>query len=911
MLAKKWLIVGIIALLSVSGALADPAATHPATGEPLVIDCLWGTPVAIDGDLSDWNLAAMTPAVLDIQEQVYTGTWTGPEDLSAEFYMLWDDTNIYMAVVVKDDVLSMDKTDGDIWNADAVEVFFATTNAMADCSEHYQYGFNANEQTWNWCNIDSAGQSAIDYLQVAAVETDDGYICEASIEYGQMTALDFSVGSIIGFHPVLDDTDTADREIQMTWTSREAHDQSEGYGYLVLSEERAIAKELARNPSPANESTDRPLDTTLAWSPGGFAVAHDVYLGTVFDDVNTSTVPTSAGQTETTYDPGLLEYGQTYYWRIDEVNGAPDNTVFQGDVWSFATEPVGYPIEGIIATSNASDDGISVPGRTVDGSGLNAADEHSVEAADMWLGTPVGDDPVYIQYEFDTVYKLHEMLVWNYNIQFEMILGFGLKDVTVEYSENGTDWIVLGDEVLAQATALDTYTANTAVAFSGVAARAVRITVNSGQGLMGQFGLSEVCFLAIPVQAREPEPANGEAGVGIDAALSWRVGRDAISYEVSVGTDPAALPPVDAVSGTSYDPGPLDLATTYSWQVTSLLDTESWAGSVWSFATQMYLVVDDFEAYNDEDNVIYETWVDGWINETGSTVGYLSGPFAETTIVNSGKQSMPLSYDNADVSTAEADLDLGQDWTTNGIQSLSISFQGAADNSGGQLYVKINGTKVAYDGPGADLTDATWQAWSIDLSAVGNVSNVSSLTIGIEGAGASGIVYIDDIRLYGKVPEDITGAGDVVKGVPDDGDWPGAETPDLAIDDDTATKFLHFKGATEPTGLKITPAAGATVVSGITFTTANDAAERDPVTFELYGSNDSIDGPYTLIASGDIVDFAGETEWARFTRNVTDISFVNGVTYTHYQVLFPTVRDPASANSMQIAEVELLGKTAP
>ncbi len=71
-----------------------------------------------------------------------------------------------------------------------------------------------------------------------------------------------------------------------------------------------------------------------------------------------------------------------------------------------------------------------------------------------------------------------------------------------------------------------------------------------------------------------------------------------------------------------------------------------------------------------------------------------------------------------------------------------------AGNSGGQLYVKINGTQVAYDGPGADLTDATWQMWSIDLSTVGNVSNVSSLVIGIEGAGAAGVVYIDDIRLY-------------------------------------------------------------------------------------------------------------------------------------------------------------------
>jgi hypothetical protein len=152
---------------------------------------------------------------------------------------------------------------------------------------------------------------------------------------------------------------------------------------------------------------------------------------------------------------------------------------------------------------------------------------------------------------------------------------------------------------------------------------------------------------------------------------------------------------------------------------------------------------------------------------------------------------------------------------------------------------------------------------------------------------------------------DVTGLGDVVQGVPNDGDWPGAETPDLATDDDTETKYLHFKGETEPSGFQIEPASGASVVTGLTFTTANDAPERDPISYELSGSNESIDGPYELIASGDIVDFAQEEEWPRFTMNATPITFDNGVAYKYYQVMFPAVRDPGSANSMQIAEVEL------
>ncbi len=158
-----------------------------------------------------------------------------------------------------------------------------------------------------------------------------------------------------------------------------------------------------------------------------------------------------------------------------------------------------------------------------------------------------------------------------------------------------------------------------------------------------------------------------------------------------------------------------------------------------------------------------------------------------------------------------------------------------------------------------------------------------------------------------KGPSDITAAGDMVQGIPNDGDWPGAETPDLAIDDDATTKYLHFKGFTEPTGFQVTPMLGATMVTGLTLTTANDAIERDPILFELFGSNESIDGPYELIAAGEIVDFMGEEAWPRFTMNATPITFENEVAYEHYQILFPAVRDPASANSMQIAEVEFIG----
>ena len=517
---------------------------------------------------------------------------------------------------------------------------------------------------------------------------------------------------------------------------------------------------VATDPEPENEATDVPCDVVLGWAPGDYVATHDVYLRTSFDDVNaadrTNLMDTllSQDQTATTCEPeALLEYEQTYYWRIDEVNGAPDYAIHRGKVWSFTTEPLAYPITDVTASSNVDSPANSGPENTVNASGLDSNNLHSIEAGDMWLSTSAVGESVWIQYEFDRVYKLHELWVWNYNVQFELALGFGVKEATIQYSEDGENWTTWGDVEFAQGTALADYAHNTTVDMGGVAAQYVRLNINAGWGIMGQYGLSEVRFLYIPTHARKPEPADGATDVSPGTSITWRAGRDAVAHDVYLGTDPDALELVASTDALTYTPDNMAFGCTYYWRVDEVSETETtpvWQGNLWSFSTPEFLVVDDFESYDNNDNVIYETWIDGWTNENGSTVGYLSDPFAETTIVHSGAQSMPLFYDNSDFSTAEAELSLAQDWTVNDIKSLSLHFYGDPDNTG-QLYLKINDATVSYDG---DITTAAWRPWNIDLSTVGgNLSNVSTLTIGVEGAGATGVVYIDDVRLYPRTPE--------------------------------------------------------------------------------------------------------------------------------------------------------------
>jgi len=100
----------------------------------------------------------------------------------------------------------------------------------------------------------------------------------------------------------------------------------------------------------------------------------------------------------------------------------------------------------------------------------------------------------------------------------------------------------------------------------------------------------------------------------------------------------------------------------------------------------------------------------------------------------------------------------------------------------------------------------------------------------------------------------------------------------------------------------LTITTGGGVVAGLSLTSANDAPDRDPASFVLSGCNDG-GATFTEIATGDIAAFG-----ARFERQ--EVSFDNSTAYTTYRVVFPTVANADAANSMQIAEIELLGTAA-
>ncbi|MCP4613538.1 MAG: LamG domain-containing protein [Planctomycetes bacterium] len=191
----------------------------------------------------------------------------------------------------------------------------------------------------------------------------------------------------------------------------------------------------------------------------------------------------------------------------------------------------------------------------------------------------------------------------------------------------------------------------------------------------------------------DPKPAHASTpNIDDIVPLSWSAGDSAVSHDVYFGSDKVAVTDAGTFDATGIYRGRqntteflpserLDYNQTFYWRVDEYnADETIIKGRIWSFTVADYIVVDDFEDYNDyPPDRIFEAWLDGWDNPTlnGALVGYADPPFTEQTIVHSGAQAMPLFYDN-NLKYSEVTLPLSsaRDWTKQGVETLSLWFRG-------------------------------------------------------------------------------------------------------------------------------------------------------------------------------------------------------------------------------------------
>jgi hypothetical protein len=661
----------------------------------------------IDGVVDDvWSVASEQ----DMPNTTSGSDPSGSLDCSGLWRVLWDWEYIYAIVVVKDETLNNDSGAGTKWLDDSVEFYVDGDNSKGgsvDDNDHqYTCRWN-NEEIETPSAIHNGDPSLVGY-EYAIVTTSNGYIYEARVPWTSIIAEPPGAGDLIGIDMYInDDDDGTDRDTQIAWHS------PEGAGWNTPSmwgTAQLVAGNRAGAPKPTNGSIHPDTWANVSWFPGPTAVSHDVYFSDNFEDVNAGAESAFAGNQTTNFMvvgfPGFvfpegLVPGTTYYWRVDAIN--VEGTVYQGVVWNFSVPPktAYFPVPADGADSVAPDVELS----WTEGYGAKLHTVYFGESFDEVDTATGGSAQGTLRYTPGTL-KFAKTYYWR------------VDEFDIAETHKGDVW---------------SFTTEGAVS--------------------------------------SPNPANGAVDVTQTPTLTWTPGVLGASHEVYFGTDAASL----ALKGSgnlgseSLDPGQLEWNTTYYWRVNEANNANAdspWTGPLWNFTTANFLIIDDMESYNDINegeegsNRIYLAWVDGYDNPAinGSVVGNDPPPIAEQTIVHSGNQSMPMTYDNS-VGKSEATLTLTdkRDWTVNGVNTLVIWFRGEGTNSAEQMYVALNGSaRIDHDDPDA-ATKTAWTQWNIDLQAFAdqgvNLTNVNSITLGLSSVtGGTGKMYFDDIRLYPPAP---------------------------------------------------------------------------------------------------------------------------------------------------------------
>jgi len=509
-------------------------------------------------------------------------------------------------------------------------------------------------------------------------------------------------------------------------------------GVYYLDNVQMFGSGAAYVPSPIDGAKDVSIGTSLGWTPGIYADKHDVYFGTNFKDVNNASITddpngvlVSQSQDANSYNPGGLEYGKTCFWRVDEVN---DTNIWKGDVWSFTTEYLdsGYVLgdwednlDGwYVWDNNPATQSYSTTGATLNNKSLKMSVD--VTGRFIWqFGIFMSPEEIQILkandlFSLDVTFVTPEWLgggSWG-QVRYLAInaegIGWNQIDSPVSDTSNPDapgEWNPSSFEEIDTRTLTWDYSDIPVVDIPATGGYC-QFSIGTNHDAVFTnatfyFDNARLLNSGIPTK---PHPANQQTDVQTEPTLSWTPGKYAETHDVyfSDNFDDVNAASMDShpnvtyvnIDVNSFKPGSLEFNSTYYWRVDEISNTDpdkTRRGDVWSFTTGKFIVIDDFEDYNDISNRIYDTWLDYYVNNTGMTVGHLEPPFAERRIVHSDYQSMYMRYDNDGTvnegtsyeqsgtlafSEAERQWQNPQDWTREGSESLKLWFRGVPASVG-------------------------------------------------------------------------------------------------------------------------------------------------------------------------------------------------------------------------------------
>ena len=580
----------------------------------------------------------------------------------------------------------------------------------------------------------------------------------------------------------------------------------------------------AYNNTPADGAKNVLDNVTLSWAPGLNAQLHQVYFGNNFDDVsNASGAPLVQ---DTTFVPGALEPDKTYYWRVDEFESGithkgdvwsfstvPEIAVTDQNLMLWWTLDEGAGTTAVDWSGHGNHGAIFGDAKWVDGyqgTAITFGDDVYVEVAGYngITGTAPRTCCAWIR---TTIVANQNIMSWGQNVtgqkwrvrvdgtgglraEVEGGYHYGLTNiadglwhqVAVTFEDDGSPDVLdtllyvdgrLDSTAASQATAIDTAAGPVRIGKSPWYDDPFMDEIDDARIYDKVLTAEEIrqVMLGDTKLAGSPEP-DRVALVDIRdiSSLSWSRGDTAASHDVYFGTDRDAVAGADNSmpefqgnqAGTSVSlAGLVEFGGgDYYWRIDEIeAGGTVHAGTIWKFTVPDYLIVDNFESYDNIDpapgepgiNRIFDKWIDGFGTLTnGALVGNDLPPYAETNIVHGGAQAMIYRYDNVG-KTSEATLTLTRgDWTAEGVTKLSLWLRGDSANVADRVYVALNGTAVVYHDDPAATQLTGWKEWVIDLATLGiNLTNVQSISIGIGTknspvpTGGTGTMYFDDINL--------------------------------------------------------------------------------------------------------------------------------------------------------------------
>lgn len=197
--------------ISTPESIGELSIVQPPAEKPAVTAKKARNPIIIDGSFGPFY--GSSPIIMDSAAFLKEGSgWSGPKDLSAKIYLMWDSEFLYMYSKVIDNFpLANSKTKGDIWNGDAIEMTVPG----------YQIGFGTGDgmtnkpSIWIW----QKSRPSTGTIFVTKTMNPTGYVLEAKVPWKEIGAVAPKAGSNIAFDIAVDDADqTWERKQQFVWS---------------------------------------------------------------------------------------------------------------------------------------------------------------------------------------------------------------------------------------------------------------------------------------------------------------------------------------------------------------------------------------------------------------------------------------------------------------------------------------------------------------------------------------------------------------------------------------------------------------------------------------------------------------------------------------------------------------------